>query len=726
MRISFWSGRGAGLPAPLTSTLFALSLFVALASTMPAQVTYLPLMPMPAKVELDAGSLRIDSHFHAGISGYQDTRLLAAVDRFTARVSRQTGIPLVPEKTPTLQIECRERGAEYPVLDEDESYRLNISPNEARLTARTVTGIIRGLETFSQLIVPGADGFEVPAVRIEDQPRFRWRGLMLDVSRHWMPVAVVERNLDAMAAVKLNVFHWHLSDDQGFRVESKRFPRLVQLGSDGNFYTQAEVRQVVAYARDRGIRVVPEFDMPGHTTAWLVGYPELASAPGPYAIERKWGVFEPTLDPSRETTYAFLDALIGEMAALFPDAYFHIGGDEVDDAQWKRSASIQAFAREHQLSTSRDLQAYFNHRVQKILKKHGKIMIGWDEVLAPELASDTVIQSWRGPATLAEAANHGYASVLSFGYYLDKLLPAAAHYAVDPLGDGAGLLSPEQAQHILGAEACMWSEYVSAETVDSRVWPRMAAIAERFWSPKEMTDAGSLYARLDRVSRWLEWTGIEHRSSVGPMLDRLAGGRPSPALRELAAVSEALGIEGRRNLHENASLVPLNRFVDAVAPESESARRLAGLGSAAIPELRAALLEWAENETRLRPLMESNSLLVEVEPLARNLSEAGRIGLRALEFLEAGRPAPQGWVAENLRTLDRLEEPVAQVRLAAVRVVRLLVAAAGRGANPEIEPQSFENRSVRCRNEPPCNRAETVRNWTARGSRSNIMLTQKL
>ena len=159
-----------------------------------------------------------------------------------------------------------------------------------------------------------------------------------------MPVEVVERNLDAMAAVKLNVFHWHLSDDQGFRVESKRFPKLQQLGSDGHFYTQDEVRHVVEYARDRGIRVVPEFDMPGHTTSWFVGYPELASAPGPYPIERNWGIFQPTMDPSREETYAFLDQFIGEMAALFPDRYFHIGGDEVDATQWKQSASIQALA----------------------------------------------------------------------------------------------------------------------------------------------------------------------------------------------------------------------------------------------------------------------------------------------------------------------------------------------------------------------------------------------
>ena len=326
-----------------------------------------------------------------------------------------------------------------------------------------------------------------PAIHIEDRPRFPWRGLMLDVSRHWMPVEVVERNLDAMAAVKLNVFHWHLSDDQGFRAESRRFPRLQQLGSDGNFYTQADIRHVVAYARDRGIRVVPEFDMPGHTNSWLVGYPELASAPGPYSIGRTWGVYDGAMDPTREETYEFLDAFLGEMTQLFPDPYFHIGGDEVNGKQWSQSASIQAFAKEHNLEGTRGLQVYFNQRIQKLLQKYGKIMVGWDEVLHPDLPADTVVQSWRGQASLAEAASKGYRGILSAGYYLDHLRPASYHYGIDPLADAAQKLTPEEASRILGGEACMWAEYADAETVDSRIWPRAAVIAERLWSPKEAT-----------------------------------------------------------------------------------------------------------------------------------------------------------------------------------------------------------------------------------------------
>jgi hexosaminidase len=454
-----------------------------------------------------------------------------------------------------------------------------------------------------------------------------------------------------MAAVKLDVFHWHLSDDQGFRVESKRFPKLQELGSDGNFYTQDEIRQVVEYAHARAIRVVPEFDIPGHTTSWFVGYPELASAPGPYKIERTWGIFQPTMNPAREETYQFLDAFIGEMAALFPDPYFHIGGDEVEETQWKQSASIQAFAREHQLATSRDLHGYFNQRLQKIVKAHGKTMIGWDEVLAPGLAGDTVIQSWRGQEALAQASKKDYRGILSFGYYLDHLKPASFHYAVDPLPAGDD-------PHILGGEACMWAEYVSAETVDSRIWPRMAAIAERLWSPREVTNVPSMYARMEAVSRSLDWVGLQHRANYQPMLERLGGGA---ALRTLADASEATGIEIRRDARKYTSLVDLNRFPDAVRPQSEWVRHLelaaAKFAPADIAELRGAFAQWAANG------------------LSKNLAEVGEMGQAAIEYLETHKPAPEKWISDQNQKLNAMEKPSGEVILAAVRPVRILLKA---------------------------------------------------
>jgi hexosaminidase len=659
------------------SKLFLLSL-----SFTGAWASPLNLMPMPAKVVQQPGRLPIDSGFHISLVGISDRRLADAVERLTVRVIRQTGVSLIARKAghAALTIECREAGPAYPAPGDDESYTLDVTPDGARLSAGNVTGALRGMETFVELIAPGPDGFAVPAVHIEDRPRFTWRGLMLDVSRHWMPVEVVLRNLDAMAAVKLNVFHWHLSDDQGFRVESKLFPKLYQAGSDGLFYSQAQVRQVVDYARDRGIRVIPEFDIPGHTTSWLVGMPELASAPGPYEIQRRWGIFEPTLDPTREETYRVLDAFFGEMAALFPDHYFHIGGDEIEDAQWKHSAAIQAFAKEHNLADSHALHTYFNQRVQALLAKHGKIMIGWDEVLAPGLSNDTVIQSWRGPDSLAEASRKGYRAILSAGYYLDHLQPAGKHYAVDPLDGAARLLDAEQTSRILGGEACMWSEYVSPETVDSRIWPRMAAIAERFWSPREVKDTQSMYERLEAVSRGLVWVNLRHRTNYQPMLDRLTGGEPSPVLRVLADAAEATGIEVRRDARRYTSLIDLNRFVDAVRPESDPVRVLeraaARRSPADLAELRATLREWAESDARLVPIAAGNPLIGELTGLSRELSAVGAIGLESLDLIETGKTAPEMWVSERLQRLAAMNRPEAEVMLAAIRPVRILVQAA--------------------------------------------------
>src|SRR5690349_866210 len=380
------------------------------------------LMPFPARLAHGRGRLTIDAGFHVENSGCPP----AAVARFQSRLEQQTGVRFAGGG-PALTIVCRAPGASYPALGDDESYTLVVSPAGARIEAPLAVGALRGFETFAQWL----NGREAAAVRIEDRPRYPWRGLMIDVARHFMPPDVIKRNLDAMAAVKLNVLHWHLSDDQGFRVESRLFPRLAQFGSDGQFYTQDQVREIVDYARDRGIRVVPEFDMPGHTTSWFVGMPELASDPGPYQIERRYGVFPWSMAMDREPTYTFLDAFIGEMAGLFPDPNFHIGGDEVEVAQ------------------KRLLQPGFNQRVQAILAGLGKSMVGWEEILAPGLAADAVVQAWRGPDTLAAIARQGNRGILSYGYYLNYLEPASSLYAVDP-GDGPG---------VLGGEACMWAEY---------------------------------------------------------------------------------------------------------------------------------------------------------------------------------------------------------------------------------------------------------------------------
>ena len=641
------------------------------------------LMPLPASITHGQGKLVVDGGFAVRFAGYSDVRLKHQVSEFIARISRQTGMPITGGERAVLTIDCKGGGADSPTLGEDESYQLDITPERARLSAPASAGVLRGLQTFSQLITQDARSFVVPAVHIEDRPRFPWRGLMLDVSRHWMPVPVVLRNLDAMAAVKFNVFHWHLSDDQGFRVESKLFPKLHELGSDGKFYTQDEIRSVIAYARNLGIRVVPEFDIPGHTTCWFVGYPELASAPGPFRIERRFGIFEPTLDVTSETVYTFLDGLLGEMAGLFPDPYFHVGGDEVLDREWRENPAIQAFCAKNGIKNSLELHAYFNRRVQQILTKHGKKMIGWDEVLAPGLSNDVVIQSWRGQKSLRDAAQKGYRGILSFGYYLDHMNTAAFHYQTDPLAAEAKELNPEQAGFILGGEACMWTEYVDEETVDSRLWPRAAAIAERLWSRADVTDADSMYRRLETVSRWLEWSGVKHRSEYVRMLDRLAGETPAPAFGVLADSVEALGIDVRQEARHYSSLIPLNRLADAARPESESVRDLSETVGRLVSNptvhrqdmeaVRVQFEEWRDNNDLLKPLIESNFLLTEVAPLSESLSKTGVIGLQALQFLESGERAPAQWVTQQTEELNRLEKPQAEVVLAAVRPVRILV-----------------------------------------------------
>ena len=331
-----------------------------------------------------------------------------------------------PQRAPQiLTISVDGPGQAIQSLDENESYTLDVSSTGAHLKATTDVGAMHGLQTFLQLVQNGDSSYFLPAVSIQDTPRFRWRGLMIDCSRHFETIDVIKRTLDGMAAVKLNVFHWHLSDDQGFRMESKIFPKLTEMGSDGQFYTQDQAREIVAYARARGIRVVPEFDIPGHAQAWYAGYLYLASAPGPYAIEHTYGIFDPVMDPTRKSTYQFLDKFIGEMATIFPDPYFHIGGDENNGVQWKNNPSIQEFMKQHNLQGTAGLQTYFNQQLLPILKKHGKIMVGWDEIFAPGLSKDAVIQSWRGFDSLAASAKQGYNGILSAGYYLDQIQPAS-------------------------------------------------------------------------------------------------------------------------------------------------------------------------------------------------------------------------------------------------------------------------------------------------------------
>jgi len=364
---------------------------------------------------------------------------------------------------------------------------------------------------------------------------------------------------------------------------------------------------------------------------------------------------------------------------------------------------------------------YFNPGLPKIVQKYGKTMVGWDEILVPGLPTDAVIQSWRGQKSLSEAASKGYRGILSWGYYLDHLSASSFHYGVDPLGGDAANLTAEQAARIMGGEACMWAELVGQETVDSRIWPRTAAIAERLWSAKDVTDVDAMYARLEPVSRNLQFTGVMHRAGNQPMLDRLAGDRPVEPVRVLAEAVEALGLGSGRTGRPRGTM-PVNRFVDACQPESAlvHAMELAAKRFVADPRgarndealLRRQFETWAANDALFQPVAEGNKLLAEVRPLSKDLSALGEAGLKLVDYLAAPPPAEPDkskkpsrkkpskaelaaeqkaqaaqaeWLATENAELERLSRPpgrgtggaqpqtaTADVRLAAVRPVKLL------------------------------------------------------
>ena len=661
--------------------------------TVKAQETPTPqlnLMPVPASVKFQRERLAIDSSFRVATRGHSDARLLAGISRFIKRLEGRTVLTLAPglapdDQTTPLVIHCEGPGRDVPSVSENESYRIDITSRQALLSAPTVVGALRGLETLLQLIDADRNGYFFRGVQIDDQPRFPWRGLLIDVGRHFEPMEVLKRNLDAMASVKLNVFHWHLTEDQGFRVESKKFPKLHQLGSDGNYYTQDQIREIIAYARDRGIRVVPEFDIPGHSTSWLVAHPELSSAPGPYTVERRPGIFEPALDPTREEVYKFLDAFLGEMAALFPDEYLHIGGDENEGKQWDRNPAIQAFMQKKGIKNNHELQAYFNTRLLKILQKHGKKMIGWDEILQPGLPKDIVIHSWRGTAALAEAARKGYDGILSNGYYIDLIQPASQHYVADPV-PADSTLTPEEAKHILGGEATMWGEWVTPETIDSRIWPRTAAIAERLWSPRTVTDVNDMYRRLAVISLQLEELGLTHKRNQEMLLRRLVRNDDVGPLRTLISVVEPVKEYRRYEMRAQTMLSPLTGAVDAATPDSEVAREFTWMVKEFLndgpryqlyrPELSDLLADWQTSGASLGPVIDRSPALKEIKPLAENLSQLGATGLEAISYLKLGMPPPRSWRESSLAKVEEAAKPYGALEFVIVSGVRQLVNAA--------------------------------------------------
>lgn len=412
------------MPWSLPRALLVCSLFLPF-SVLSAPAGDLPLMPWPQQVEQpqDGGSLALTTPLEVRVSGDD---LSEALPRWQLRLASQTGNPRLPVSSSAtlLTINIARKVAPTPQPDSDERYRLTVNGAGIQLDAETRFGAMHGMETLLQLVHNGT----LPLVTINDRPRFPWRGILIDSARHFLPIETLKRQIDGMAAAKMNVFHWHLTDDQGWRFASSHYPQLQEKASDGLWYSQQQMRDIVSYASERGVRVVPEIDFPGHASALAVAMPQLISAPGPYQMERGWGVFKPLLDPSNEQVYQFIDTLVGEVAAIFPDPYIHIGGDEVDASQWNSSEAVRQFMQQQGLKDAHALQAYFNQRVEKILEKHQRQMVGWDEIYHPDLPRSIVIQSWQGPDALGEVAKNNYRGILSTGFYLDQAQPASYHY----------------------------------------------------------------------------------------------------------------------------------------------------------------------------------------------------------------------------------------------------------------------------------------------------------
>jgi len=433
-----------------------------------------------------------------------------------------------------------------------ESYTLDVAPRAVSIVAADSAGLFYGLQTLRQLVEAGP---AVRAIHVEDAPRFRYRGLHLDVVRHFMPVDFVERYIDLMARQKLNTFHWHLTDDQGWRIEIAKYPRLTAVGGcrtetqlernrdpyvgDGirhcGFYTQREIRDVIAYARARHVTVIPEIEMPGHAKAALAAYPELACTPGPFAVRTTWGVEEDVFCPS-ERTFEFIDDVLGEVTALFPSRYVHIGGDEVPRRRWTESALAQEIIRREGLKNEAELQSWFIRRVERMLTARGRRLIGWDEILEGGLAPEATVMSWRGSAGGIAAAREGHDVVMTpnshlyLDYYqADPAVEPPANcclvtlrrvYDFDPVPDS---LTPEQARHILGAQGNVWTEFMKTpERVEYMVYPRALALAEMTWSPQASRSWESFTARLPHALRSLDRLRVNHRL---PDVEGLEGDR---------------------------------------------------------------------------------------------------------------------------------------------------------------------------------------------------------
>jgi len=504
------------------------------------------IVPAPAQLVPGQGTFTASRTVLVRYSDPADTELGALAELLGGFVEAQTGVRQWNGSTPGASA-----GLITLVLDaaapsqSDEAYSLTVTPDEVELRAGTHKGLFYGIQTLRQLLASRRSGsLTIPAVEIHDAPRFPYRGMHLDVGRHFFPVDFVKRYIDLMAMYKFNTFHWHLTEDQGWRLEIKKYPRLTEVGScrretmvdrhfdpyvgDGirycGFYTQDEAREVVAYAASRYVTVIPEIEMPGHSTAALAAYPEFSCTGGPIEVATKWGVF-PDIYCPKEETFAFLEDVLSEVMDIFPSEYIHIGGDEAPKTRWEESDVAQDVIRREGLANEEELQSWFVRRIERFLIEHGRRLIGWDEILEGGLAPEATVMSWRGTEGGIAAAQQGHDVIMtpledtyfnipqvrsdsarpeaSFGY-----LPLEQVYEFEPIPQQ---LTPSQAQHVLGAQGQVWSEYITTtDRVEYMVFPRLMALSEVVWSPASARNWSDFKRRLPHQFRLLDGLAVHY------------------------------------------------------------------------------------------------------------------------------------------------------------------------------------------------------------------------
>ncbi len=504
---------------------------VVLASAASGQV-----VPAPWRAEERPGSFRPSTGARISVDGGPDLARLAGTLARELRIDRGGSV----EGPATIRLTTSESQAELG----DEGYRLDVSEAGIDVRARTPRGVFYAIQTLRQL--RREDG-TIPAVSIEDRPRFRWRGMHLDSVRHFQSVEFVERFIDQLAFHKMNTFHWHLTDDQGWRLEIRGRPELTRVGAwrgegegrYGGSYSQEEVRRVVRYASDRFVTIVPEIEMPGHSQAALAAYPGLSCTGGPFAVSTSWGVHSEILCAGREETFDFLEGVLGEVLELFPGEFIHCGGDEVPKDRWRACPRCQARMRAEGLANEEELQRWFTTRIGRFLESKGRRLVGWDEILDGGLPPGATVMSWRGTAGAVRAANAGHDTVVTptSHCYFDHP-PAASEFrhsfpapvldvarvlSFDPIPEGLG---PQAAAHVLGAQGNLWTEFMpTEERVLVMAFPRLAALAEVLWSPVD--GRGGFEGRWLIHRRRLAAAGIRYfvpepagAGGIAPFLDR--------------------------------------------------------------------------------------------------------------------------------------------------------------------------------------------------------------